>query len=248
MTIENAAFYDDFVLYYDQVHQSRGPEHAFYENVISATDTVLEVACGSGTLTMTIQRACKEVVGLDLSSGMLDQARARLPGVEFVQADMRDFALGRTFDWVICPFNSLLHLPTCRDVASTLQCFAQHCSPGGRVVIDIFNLGRVEWDLRLDRHQLGTFKCDRTGRMVTAYETSRCDPSANLIHVNWFVEDSVSGDEVVAANYTITPLRLADLKREIQNAGFRLLRCFGDYDRSTYGQSANRVIVIAIKA
>ena len=60
---------------------------------------VLDIGCGTGYLTRLL-RGC--VVVLDQSSGMLELARARVPGAEFVQADVpalpfsdRAFDLGR---------------------------------------------------------------------------------------------------------------------------------------------------------
>jgi SAM-dependent methyltransferase len=68
-------------------------------------------------------------VGVDLSAGMVEQARAHQPGVEFMQAsaDALPFA-DATFD-VVTARHMLYHVP---DVASALQEFRRVLKPGGR--------------------------------------------------------------------------------------------------------------------
>jgi SAM-dependent methyltransferase len=72
---------------------------------------VLDLGCGPGRDVDFLGRLGCRVVGLDLSAGMLAQARSRLPGGAFVQADLRrlPFAAGCLDGIWACA--SLLHLP-----------------------------------------------------------------------------------------------------------------------------------------
>lgn len=58
--------------------------------------SVLDVACGSGKLTAELARIARggRVTGLDFSAQMLEVARARHPGIEFIEGD----ALNLPFD------------------------------------------------------------------------------------------------------------------------------------------------------
>ena len=75
---------------------------------------VLELACGTGQITIPIALNGNPTVGLDRSRAMLDAARKRAAAanapVEFVEGDMRDFALDRDFELIFVARNSLLHL------------------------------------------------------------------------------------------------------------------------------------------
>lgn len=66
---------------------------------------VLELACGTGQLTIPIALDGHPTVGVDRSHAMLEAATKRASAanapVAFVQADMRDFALGREFDLIV---------------------------------------------------------------------------------------------------------------------------------------------------
>src|SRR5688572_28947939 len=65
---------------------------------------VLELAWGTGQLTIPVAALGLPVVGLDQSSAMLNVARRRASAASaslaFVQGDMRDFTLGRDFDFI----------------------------------------------------------------------------------------------------------------------------------------------------
>ena len=55
---------------------------------------------------------------MDMVAGARHKADKRGVAVESVHGDMRDFDLGRTFDFVFIAANSLLHLHDARDLVS----------------------------------------------------------------------------------------------------------------------------------
>jgi SAM-dependent methyltransferase len=103
---------------------------------------VLDAGCGTGLPTARqLAEAGMDVVGIDISSVMLDLARANVPGARFVQVDLVKQVqdLG-PFDAVVA-FFSLLMLP--RDqVPTALQQLHQVLLPSGW-----FALAMVEADL-----------------------------------------------------------------------------------------------------
>lgn len=83
---------------------------------------ILDAGCGPGRDSKWFRERGFQVIGVDLSAGMLAEARRRVPEVEFRQADLRylDFPDGH-FDGVWC-CASLLHLPR-HDVPAVLASF-----------------------------------------------------------------------------------------------------------------------------
>lgn len=122
-----------------------GPCEPFYrEEARRAAGPVLELACGTGRLTIPIARDGHEIVGLDVSSAMLDAARckakqARIREATFVRTDMRSFALGGRFALVIVSCNSLAHLTTNDDLKACFSRIREHLRPGATVAFDIVN-------------------------------------------------------------------------------------------------------------
>jgi SAM-dependent methyltransferase len=63
--------------------------------------SVIDAACGPGNVSAHLAklRPDLQLVGVDLAAGMIEQARSRVPGVEFLIADCRRIhELGRVFD------------------------------------------------------------------------------------------------------------------------------------------------------
>lgn len=76
-----------------------------------------------------LQELGHHVIGVDASPHMLAQARMRLPGVDFLEADLHRLPLpDNAVDTVICAL-ALTHVP---DLAPVLAEFARVLRPGGK--------------------------------------------------------------------------------------------------------------------
>ncbi len=94
--------------------------------------TLLDITCGGGKNDFTFQKYFR-VTGLDLSEGMLENARKLNPECEYVQADMRNFDLGRQFDAVYVN-DGIAYITTEEDLQKTFACAARHLRPGGVMI------------------------------------------------------------------------------------------------------------------
>jgi SAM-dependent methyltransferase len=133
-------FYDHPDLY--DALQPAGAHVPWYVGLArQQTGSVLELACGTGQITVPIAQLGLQTVGLDRSIAMLNVARRRAVDVpvSFVQADMRQFAFGRQFDLIFVARNSLLHLLSTTDLVAALTVAREHLSPNGVLAFDIFN-------------------------------------------------------------------------------------------------------------
>ncbi len=101
--------------------------------------SVLDLACGAGTLTTQLAKRSSHVVGLDLSEEMLAESRKRCQAqvnVRFVQGDYRDFQLDERFDAVICASDSLNYLAAPSELSLVFRCVARHLNSRGLFVFD----------------------------------------------------------------------------------------------------------------
>ena len=141
------SLYDEPALY-DLVVAPPAASLGFYLDAVRGNGgDALELACGTGRLTVPIARALategRRVTGLDLAPAMLDAARQKAADagidVELVVGDMRRFAFDRRFGTIFVAFNSLLHLTANDELRDCLACVREHLAPGGAFVFDIFN-------------------------------------------------------------------------------------------------------------
>ena len=102
---------------------------------------LLDLGCGTGSMTLALAEAGYDMTGLDLSEEMLSEAdsRAREVGknILFLQGDMTDFELYGTVDGIVCCLDGINHL-TDRDALRA--CFlmaARYLNPGGLFLFDV---------------------------------------------------------------------------------------------------------------
>jgi ubiquinone/menaquinone biosynthesis C-methylase UbiE len=101
-----------------------------------AGKSVIDLACGEGHYTRLLRKAgAAKVVGVDLSSAMIDLARRqeteRPMGIEYVVGDGKDLQLSGEYDLVVAAY--LLNYATNRDELRAMCQGAMSClKPGGR--------------------------------------------------------------------------------------------------------------------
>jgi ubiquinone/menaquinone biosynthesis C-methylase UbiE len=105
-------------------------------------EKVLDAACGTGHVALELSRALPSghVTAVDLSSGMLEQARAKtektgLSNIEFVEVDIQELPFPpASFDAVTCGFGIFF----VEDMDSQLSRFASLVKPGGTIALSVF--------------------------------------------------------------------------------------------------------------
>jgi SAM-dependent methyltransferase len=100
----------------------------------------VDLCCGTGAGLAHLKQVCtEEVLGIDLSQGMLDVAQERLeqsPGsakVSLMQSDVLDLDLGQRFDVLTC-FGAFGHILEGEQEERFVQCVHRALRPGGRFV------------------------------------------------------------------------------------------------------------------
>ncbi len=102
-------------------------------------ERVLDVGCGTGTLTAQLaERGCT-VVGVDASEEMLARARLEHPGLDVRLGDATDLGFDREFDAVFS--NATLHWV--RPPEAAVASMAASLKPGGRLVVEFGGHGNV---------------------------------------------------------------------------------------------------------
>jgi len=100
--------------------------------------TALDVGCGVGRWSVELARHGYHVMGVDLSSNMIERAQERAAALnvdcEFITADAAQLQLGRRFDVVLC-VTVLQHILDPCAARQAIGALAAHVAPGGRLVL-----------------------------------------------------------------------------------------------------------------
>jgi len=102
---------------------------------------VLDLACGTGNMTLELALRGYEVIGVDSSSTMLEvaQRKFRSQGLlgEFFLGDMRDFSIPRQVDAVVSVFDSMNYLLEPDDLKRAFARVRACLKDGGVFVFDV---------------------------------------------------------------------------------------------------------------
>jgi SAM-dependent methyltransferase len=162
-------FFDSFApRYMNEVFTSDSVrEVAFLTALLElpAGAAILDIGCGTGRHAVELARAGYAVTGIDLSAGMLREARAAAEraGVELelVQADATSFDLGREFDAAVCLCEGSFGLLGSDDAfehdAAVLQHAFAALRPGAQFVLTLLNGLRMIRDATPEQVERGAF-------------------------------------------------------------------------------------------
>src|SRR5215210_1972467 len=115
---------------------------AFYSALAQETGgPVLEIACGTGRVSIPIARLGFAVTGLDIVPGMLAQARSKSAGLpaRWVEGDARTFNLGEYFRLIFLTGNAFQAFLTRADQEALLERVRMHLHDDGLFAFETRN-------------------------------------------------------------------------------------------------------------
>jgi len=103
---------------------------------------VLDLACGTGGITIPLAQAGYDLVAMDLSEEMLSVARDKaaalgLPGIRWVCRDMAQGDFPGRYDAIICCCDGVNYLTCEEQLSSMLTACAKSLVPGGLLLFDV---------------------------------------------------------------------------------------------------------------
>lgn len=142
--------YKGFSYYFDQIMEYIDYHDwlNYTKKYVSKDKTILDLACGSGTLAVLLSVYGYKVDGLDLSSEMISLANDKFKAYHILNnlyvKDMSSFVLPNKYDVITCYFDSVNHLPTINDVKNMMNCVYDTLKPNGLFLFDVFSKSKYE--------------------------------------------------------------------------------------------------------
>lgn len=210
---------------------------------------VLELACGSGRLTVPLAEQGIEIEGLDLSEGMLavasENASKHGLAVPWHLAECTDFDLECLYSMIFFPNNSIAHLLHWRDLEKCLACVRRHLAGDGYFLIDYFNpaLGVLQRESGIE-YTVGEFLHPDDGTRVVVTETNVYDTATQINHIHWHWKFEAGRPEVTS----YLPMRVyfpQELDALLSSAGFTIVEKYGSYALSPFTNLSQKQLIVA---
>lgn len=238
--------YED-AAFYDAEFAERAHEIPFYvECALRAGGPVLELACGTGRLTLPIAAAGVQIVGVDLVPSMIERARKKAAtvglAVEWHVADVRALSLGRSFRMAFIATNALQHLQDAESLEAFFLRVREHVDPGGQLIVDVFNPSVQKLSPSIEaRHAHKTFVLS-DGRPVEVDVGSEYLSDRQLLHFE--LKYRVDGRIVRTKDVRMRCIFPEELLALCRAGGFEPVERFGDYDQSPFHAESPQQIVV----
>jgi uncharacterized protein YceH (UPF0502 family) len=148
---------------------------------------VADVGCGPGQVTQHLALAGADVTGIDLSPGMVDEARRRFPDLPFQIGDLTALAPGR---WAaITAWYALVHLAA-EELPPAISSLVESCRPGGWLALALH-----EGDERHHRSEWWDHVVDLDFVFHTRASVLGAVEAAGLTEVEWYLRGPSSPTE-----------------------------------------------------
>lgn len=105
------------------------------------TSLVLDLACGTGSISVELAKKGYEVIGVDLSAEMLMKAQQKAyeneQSILFLNQNMTELDLYGTVDAVVCCLDSINYLTDPRELEKTFALVNNFMNDGGLFIFDV---------------------------------------------------------------------------------------------------------------
>ncbi len=205
---------------------------------------ICECACGTGGLTIPLQRLGFTVTGADISQEMLWIAaqKARSAGVPavFVRQDMRKLKLHRPVDAVLATCDGVNYLTSDRDLADFLSAAYEALTPGGGLFFDVSTPRKLE-------HTLGSRTiCEDTAHVTYMWQ-NRWQAKTRCVgmHLCIFVREADGRYRRMDEEQRQRAWSMEELRRALELAGFGEISFYGNSRMTAPGAAEERWHVAA---
>lgn len=202
---------------------------------------LLDVCCGTGTLSEMLADEGFSVEGFDLSAPMIEEARrksaARGLPIRYECMDAAELAMGTTYEGAFSFFDSLNYITDPDRLQAAITKVGEHLEPGGSFIFDLNTAYAFEAKM-FDQKLLNP-------RAKLRYRwKGDWDPETRIIRVDmtfWRGGEEVHETHVQRAHSD------EEVRSMLETAGFRQVRAFHSYTLNPPRYKSDRVHYVAAK-
>ena len=249
--ISTAHLYDDSIK-----HTMGNIDIPFYKSYLTENSEVLEIACGTGRVSIELARFGCNVTGIDISKPMLEIFHQKLTDVpaeiyrkvRIVEADMRSFTFKNKFDLIIYPCKSFHALTTDNGRILCLNSVRGHMKPKSRVIITMFNPDPEK--LRPRGAKLDYEYIDDSGCTIRRYSVIEGHARTKQITFSHHKFEISKDDKIIqelTERFELGYLYLEQAKNLFEKNHLRIVDLYADYDRSPINPDQKKELIYVLQ-
>lgn len=229
--------------YYHQLYSHRNYKEAelFIDNLckflsLPEGSHILDFACGKGRHSYFLNMLGYDVVGVDLSSNSItDAKKMEKEGLKFAVSDIREVIPGKRFDAIFNLFTSFGYFNSLDENLKVMQAIHSMLIPNGTFVIDFMNSPKVIANLVASE----TIK-----RGDLNFDITRRHKDGQIIKTIEFLDQG----KQFHFEEKVQTVMLVDFKNFAQEVNLEITHVFGNYELEAYNEAtSDRLIIVGKK-
>ncbi|WP_017471186.1 class I SAM-dependent methyltransferase [Amphibacillus jilinensis] len=254
MALDNFEEYNDPILYDKENEPHKGDIPFLLKWASKKQGTIIDLACGTGRATIPLARNGYKLIGVDIHSGMLNEAKKKasrhnLP-IEWIEQDCTELNLNLKSSFIYTVGNSIQHFITNESQDDLLSSVNRHLEVGGIFIFDT-RFPSVEELLQPNTEEYWrTYIDSDTLNEVDVYTISNYDSLNQVQHYTTIRKYKNNDGEVVNENRTNISLRFVypkEMERTLYTNGFKILNVYKDWDETPITNDSYSMIYVCEK-
>lgn len=211
------------------------------------THPIIELACGTGRLTIPMAKRGFQMIGVDLHEGMLERAKQKAKeqklSIEFLQQDCTKLNLPAKSSLIFMTGNSFQHFLTNEVQDALLQSVRQHLVEDGLFIFDTRNPLLHEL-AAVDEYEQAYN--DKSGYQIMEYHREEYDAMTQILHCHTD-RHIYQSEALVAKEQDGISLRYSfplEIERLIRGNGFEIVQAYGDWDKNALHAKSESMVYV----
>ncbi|KAA6451384.1 class I SAM-dependent DNA methyltransferase [Bacillus swezeyi] len=211
------------------------------------TVRILDLACGTGEISVRLAEKGYDVTGVDISEDMLAQAQQKAADrklqIHFFQQDMRDLTgHGQKFDAVVICCDSLNYLIDEKGVLDTFQNVFSLLKDNGLLLFDVHSV------YKMDHVFPGSTYADQDEEISVIWQSYTGEAVHSVVHDLTFFVESGGVYERFDESHEQRTFEAEEYSRLLEAAGFEIGEITADFSDLKPGAETERHFYIAKKS
>lgn len=181
-----------------------------------------------------LQNKGYEMTFVDYTDEMVDEAKKVLKNMDFVTSDMRDPKLSEKQDAIILIGRIMTYMYTDEDVLKSLRAFKDNLNPGGIVIVDNYETGKI------DKDQYFNGKIIAKGQGITINRISKMSErqkSPNLYRWDGIYEkvlDSGEKESYEDSDHTLRAFTKDEFQKLVEESGLKFKGHYPNFESKSF--------------
>lgn len=239
-----ARYYDELTANIDYVRRGEYFHEIIKKFKATKENILLDLACGTGSISEVMARLGYDVIGVDNSDEMLGMAIEKKfdsgLNIQYLCQDMRKLDMFGTVDVIICALDSINHLANLNDVRKVFEGAAFFCEMNGLFIFDVNTLYKHREILANN-----TFTYETDNVYCIWENTLNAETDEVRMNLEFFEREENGLYSRSSESFSEKAYSEEAIEKLLEESGFKVLAKYGDDTFDPPTETSQRIIYAA---